>query len=220
MTTSFATAAAKTFLERHPAYVVCPENSKIMSAEVIRLVDEGADPANVATYERAFSNCLADLKLNEPPQSKSLDEMDGAELSALPDKKKDLLPDHLLKRLANYELQQRRKRPEPSEADLILRPLFAEEGSADSTKNRAIIGGWLNKRSLGYSLSNLSLAIEACSEHLEPSAQALEEMSGDEYRKSIVEPEFARKLAAQAKQPRHERGNPPGFSYVSWLHGQ
>src|ERR1700733_2527500 len=153
MTTSFVTAAAKTFLERHPSYIVCEENSKILPREAVRLVDEeGADPANVATYERAFSACLENLRLNEPPQSKSLDEMDGEELSALPDKKKDLLPDHLLKRLANYELQQRRKRPEPSEADLILRPLFGEEGFADSTKNRAIIGGYMNKRSLGYSL--------------------------------------------------------------------
>jgi hypothetical protein len=218
MNTSFVTAAAKTFLERHPSYIVCEENSKRLLREAVRLVDEeGADPANVATYERAFSACLADLKLNEAPQSKPLDEMTGEELAALPDKKKDLLPDHILKRLANYEFQQRRKRPEPSEADLILLPLFTKEGFADSTKNRAIIGGYLDKRGLGYSLPNLSLAIDACSERLEPSTQALEEMSGDEYRKSIVEPEFARK---QAAQPKRESSKPWGVSSTQWLHSQ
>lgn len=217
-TNAFATAAGKVFIERHSSYIRCPENAKLMMKEVLRLVEEeNSDPANVGTYERAFSNCRENLRLQEISQPKTVDEMTPEELSALPDKEKDRLSSHLLKRLANWELDQRRKRPEPSDADLILRPLFGDEGFADSTKNRAIIGGWMNKRGLGYSLSNLSLAIEACSEHLEPSPQALERMSADEYRKSIIEPEFAKK---QAAQPKRESRQPWGVKYTEWLHNQ
>jgi hypothetical protein len=214
----FVESAAKECMEQNPAYIATPANYKVLTDEITKLIDEeNADPQNVVTYQKAFHRCSGRLELKVAEPIKSFDQLRIEELLALPAKEKDKLSDHLLRRMANHELAEKRRRPDISETDAIFRELFGESGCADSVKNRAILGGWINKRNLSCSLANLQLGIEACSEHLEPSAQALEEMSGDEYRKSIVEPEFARK---QAAQPKRENPKPWGVSSTQWLHSQ
>jgi hypothetical protein len=215
---SFVEAAAREFMEQNPAYIATPANFRILTDEVSKLMDlENADPQSVVTFTKAFHRCSGKLELKAAEPIKSFDQFSVEELLALPAKEKDKLPDHLLKRMANHELAEKRRRPDISETDAIFRKLFGESGYADSVKNRALLGKWMNRRNLGCSLLNLQLGIEECSEHLEPSEQALEQMSADEYRKSVVEPEFARKKAAP--KPR-ERNFPAGTRYTSFLHNQ
>jgi hypothetical protein len=215
----FVESAAKEFMEQNPAYLATPANYKVLTDEITKLIDEeNADPQNVATYQKAFHRCSGKLELKAAEPIKSFDQFSVEELLALPAREKDKLPDHLLKRMANHEFAEKRRRPDISETDAIFRELFGESGYADSVKNRAILGGWINKRNLGCSLANLQLGIEACSEHLEPSEHALEKMSADQYARQIVFPEFKKRWASAPKTT--ERGNPPGTNYVSWLHGQ
>jgi hypothetical protein len=235
----FNTNAAKAFLQFHPEYELTPGNARILSAQVLQLIEEGYDPADVGTFEVAFQNRRVALKLKDlpPPETPLEETMEyrsreyfrelspedkeafGARLAKLTDRQRDSLPDWLARFHVQYDVRNQNKAV-VSEADAILRPLFLSEGFADSSKNRAIVAGWMNKRELGYSLGNLKLALSECAEHLEPSAEAIDKMSADYYKKTIVDPEFKKQQAEKAKQPTRGRGNPPGFSYVSWLHGQ
>jgi hypothetical protein len=215
--TSFATAAAKVFLERHPSYVVGSHNATLMSKAILRLVDsEGADPANVSTYEQAFQDCLQELELREPDQPKSVEEMSGEELLALSPDKQDRLPTHLFRKLAEYELRQRIQKPVLPEEIAMFKPLFEEQEVAFSAKNLKIVREWLDSRQLGYTDANLSLAIISCEDQLELSEQVLESMSGDEYRKTVVEPAFRKHQAEQPKRP--ESRVPWGVKFTEFLH--
>jgi hypothetical protein len=236
----FNTNAAKEFLKLRPEYDSTPGNSRILAAEVLRLIESGDhDPADVGVFLTAFENRRAALKLKELPaletpleetmeyhsqeyfRELSPEDKDafGLRLSKLTDKGRDSLPDHLARFFVQYDVRNLNK-VVVSEADEILRPLFGNEGFADSTKNRAIIYGWMQKRELQYSLGNLKLALSECAEHLEPSAETIDKMSADTFRKKIVDPLVKKQKAEQAKRLTTERGNPPGFSYVSWLHNQ
>lgn len=105
-----------------------------------------------------------------------------------------------------------------SEADEIIKPLFEENGFADSVKNRSTISKWMDQRGLGYSPANLTQAIEACETALEPSQAAIEHMSGDEYKERIVDPMFRE---SRAKQPKPEPIHIPlGVRTTRFLHEQ
>jgi len=217
----FVEAAAKEFMQQNPAYVPTAANFKKLTDEVSTLIaEENADPQTVATFTKAFHRCAGKLELKVADPIKTFDEMTVEELQTLSPKEKDKLPDHLLKRMANHELAEKRKRPQLSEVDVTLRELFSEAGYADSNVNKATVHRWMQAKQLGYSLSNLRLGIEENSDQLDLSAAALDRMSADDYKNRIVLPDFKKQQAAKAKQPTHERGNPPGFSYVSWLHNQ
>ncbi len=214
--TSFATAAAKVFLERHPSYIVGSHNATRMAKAILRLVDsEGADPASVSTYEQAFQDCLQELELREPEQPKSVEEMSGEELSMLPPDKQDRLPTHIFLKLAEFELRQRSRKPALPEECAMFKPLFEGEDVAFSAKNLEIVREWMDSRQLGYTDGNFRLAIIACEEQLEPSDEVLESMSADEYRKSVVEPSFRQRRAAQSKS---ENSKPLGVATVQYLH--
>ena len=187
---------------------MCPENSKILLAEILRLVDEGADPSAVATYDRAFSNCWEQLTLREEEtsQAKAPEELTMEEIASLSPIEQDRLPSPVLRRFANWELQQRKLRPVLSEADTIIKELFEENGFADSAKNRSTIGKWMDNKGLGYSPANLKQAIEACEPDLELSQAAIESMSSDEYKARIVDPQVRE---WQAKQPKPESSRIP-----------
>ena len=236
----FNTNAAKTFLQFHPEYELTPGNARILSAEILRLIESGEyDPANVGTFEVAFQNRkdalkLIDLPASDVPLEETMEyhsqeyfrelppedkEAFGARLAKLTDRQRDNLPDWLARFYVQYDVRNR-GRVVVSEADEILRPLFGTEGLADSTKNRAIIYGWMQKRELQYSLGNLKLALSECAEHLEPSAKAIDQMSADYYKRTIVDPEFKKQQAGKAKQQSAGRGNPPGTDYVNWLHSK
>jgi hypothetical protein len=236
----FNTNAAKEFLQFHPEYELTPGNARILSAEILRLIESGEyDPADVGTFEAAFQNrrnalTLKDLPAPEIPLEETMEyhsreyfrelspedkEAFGARLAKLTDRQRDNLPDWLARFYVSYDVRNRSKGV-VSEADEILRPLFLSEGFADSSKNRAIVAGWMNKRELGYSLGNLKLALSECAEHLEPSAEAIDRMSAGTYKEKILDPLINKQKAEQAQQRTRERGNPPGFSYVSWLHNQ
>jgi hypothetical protein len=213
---AFATAAAKVFLERHPSYIVSPQNAKLMSEAILKLVDEeNADPASVFTYERAFQDCLQLLELREPEARKSPQEMSGEELSKLSEPEKDRLPTQLFRKLADYELQQRSRKPALPDEIAMLKPLFEEQDVAFSAKNLKIVREWLDSRQLGYAEDNLRLAIITCEDQLEPSEQVLDLMSADEYRKSVVEPAFRQRRTAQ---PKPASRVPLGVKYTEWLH--
>jgi hypothetical protein len=215
-TTAFATAAAKVFLERHPSYVVGSHNADLMSKAILRLVDsEGADPANVSTYERAFQDCLQELELREPEQPKSVEEMTAEELSALPPEKQDRLPSHLLLKVANFDLNKRWKKPEASEHSQFLKETFESEGFAFSPANAKIINDWIEQRGLGFTSANLRLALADCEDKLELSEKVLNEMPADEYRKTVIEREFNQR---QKEQPKREQRQPWGVKYTEWLH--
>jgi len=217
MDSQFAINAAKYFLEKHPRYIVCPENSTILTAEILRLVDEGADPSAVTTYDTAFSNCWEQLTLrDEAPQQKTPEELTMEEIAVLSPGEQERLPDPILRRFANWELQQRKQKPVLSETDAILKSLFESAGFADSLKNRATIGKWMDARGLLYSRGNLTQAIDACEAGLEPSEAAIESMSGDEYKARIVDPRFRE---WQAKQPKPEPSRfPLGVRPTRYLH--
>jgi hypothetical protein len=215
---SFATAAALEFTRQYKLYIPNQHNSELMGRELARLVlEEGADPHALETYRQAFSNVREHLELREPEERKSFNEMTPEELFALSPEDKDRLSTANLKRLANYELQRTRQRPELSEADTILRQLFEDQGWADSNENKAVVGRWMNKRGLDDSPANLSTAILACESSLAPSEKALDDMPSDEYRKAVVEPEFRKR---QATQPRRESGQPWGVKYTEWIHNR
>lgn len=235
----FEARAAQAFLERHPEYETTPGNSRILVAEVLKLVEAGADGADILTFEQAFENRKSALKLKELPQPETPLEMTieylspeyfrelpteekntiGERLLKLSPKEIDKLPDHLARFFVNYDVRQRSK-VVISEADAILKPLFEDAEFSDNTKNRAILAQWLNKRELNYTLGNLKVAISECAEHLEPSQQAIERMSADQFKKTIIDPEVRKQQAEKAKKPNQGRGNPPGFDYVSWVNGQ
>ena len=196
----FATNAAKVFLEQHPSYIACPENCRVLMAEIQKLIDEEqVDSGNVATYEKAFLRCWQDLKLREAAKPKSPEEMTMEEIAALSPAEQDRLPGPILRRFANWELQQRMRKPVLTEVDAILKTLFENNGFADSIRNRATVGKWMDERGLMYSGENLTRAIEACEAGLEPSEAAIESMSGDEYKKRIVDPKFHEWQAKQTK---------------------
>ena len=215
----FAINAAKYFLEAHPRYIVCPENSKILTAEILRLVNEGADPSAVTTYDRAFSNCWEQLTLTEErAQPKTPEELTMEEISALSPIEQERLPGPVFRRFANWELQKRKQKPAPCETDAIIKSIFEESGFSDSAKNRSTIGKWMDDRGLGYSEANLTQAIEACESELEPSEQAIQDMSSKEYKERIVDPTFRE---WQGKQPTPEPGNTPlGVRWTRYLHEQ
>lgn len=214
----FVTAAAKVFLEQHPFYILNKHNAAIMAREITRLFEqEQYDPSSVETYAKAFQNCLEELELREPEARKTVEDMSPEELLALPPKEQERLPDRILKKMANYELSQRRHKPTPSEESALLTTLFEEQGFSFSPGNAAIVGDWMKARNLGYSESNLRLAISACEVSLDPSEQRLNDMSSDEYLDAVVKPEFARK---QAAQPKRESAKPWGVSTVQWIHSR
>jgi hypothetical protein len=214
----FAANAAKYFLQKHPRYIVCPENSKILTVEILRLVNEGADPSAVSTYDAAFSNCWESLTLKEEEQPKTPEELTMQEIAALSPIEQERLPGPVLRRFANWELQKRKQKPAPCETDAIIKSIFEESGFSDSAKNRSAISTWMNTRGLGYSEANLAQAIEACESELEPSEQAIQDMSGEEYKERIVDPTFRE---WQAKQPKPEPGNTPlGVRWTRYLHEQ
>jgi len=133
---AFATAAAKTFVARNPGYVVSKKNSPIMARELIRLVEqEGAEPASVDTYVRAFQNCLQELEIREPEPRKSVEEMWPEELAALSPAEQERLPDHILRKLANYELTKRRQKPTLDEHSATLIKSYIGLCRAASTKS-------------------------------------------------------------------------------------
>jgi hypothetical protein len=213
----FAVNAAKYFLEAHSCYIVCPENSKILTAEILRLVNEGADPSAVTTYDRAFQNCWELLTLaEERAQPKTPEELTNEEIAVLSPVEQERLPGPVLRRFANWELKQRKQKPVLSEADTILKELFEENGFAYSAKNKATIGGWMDARGLGYSAANLTQAIDACESGLEPSEQAIADMSSEEYKQQIVDPTFREWQAKQA-QPEPSR-TPLGVRWTRYLH--
>jgi hypothetical protein len=76
----------------------------------------------------------------------------------------------------------------------------------------------MDDRGLGYSEANLTQAVEACESGLEPSEQAIQDMSSKEYKEKIVDPTF-RDL--QAKQPKPEPSRTPlGIRWTRYLHEQ
>jgi len=217
MSDTFASTAAKAFVARHPSYIVNKHNAGLMSKEVIRLVDEeGYDPASISTYEVAFQNLLQELELNEPEQPKSVEEMSPEELSALPPDKQDRLPTHLFRKLAEYDLKKRWKKPEVSKHTAFLKQTFEEEGFAFSPANAAAVNKWMEERNLGFTSANIRLALADCEDNLELSEKVLSEMPADEYRQ-IVEADFRKRHAEQ--KPRQPNW-PVGFRYTSWLHNQ
>jgi hypothetical protein len=215
----FVIAAAKYFVEKHPRYIVCPENSKILTAEILRLVDEGADPTAVVTYDIAFSNRVADLtlKAEEFGQPKKPEELTMEEIAALTPGEQDRLPSAVLRRFANWELQQRRKKPVIDEDQALLTKLFEENGFAFSAKNVGAISKWMDERGLGYSPANLTQALETNEGKLEPSEAEIEHMPASEYKERIVNPELRE---WQAKQPKPEPSVPFGVRRTRFLHEQ
>jgi hypothetical protein len=233
--------ACQVFLERHPEYEAIPGNSRILVGELLRLSEEEGLSANdVYTIETAFENKRHLLKLKElPPIEHPLEstlayfsreyfrelsaeekEALGIRLSGLSAKERDSLPDHLARFLVSFEFKKAREPKQLDPATEILLPLFVELGYADSIRNRAIIAGWLNARGLEYTIPNLNLAIDETKEHLDYSPQAIDRMDAKTYKQKVVDPLVKKEQAAKAKEIKHDRGNPPGFSYVSWLHEQ
>lgn len=211
-----ASAAVRAFCQENKAYIPCEDNSRILTKEVVRLYhEENADPTSLWTYRQAFRNVADQLHLNELPEQKNPSQMTPEELSALSDTEKDRLSLPDLKRLAEWEMRQRRVRPEMSLEQQLLKQLFEDEGFAFSGRNTAVIAKWIDERHLACSEPNILSALDACEQHLEPSERALEQMSGDEYRKAVVEPEFRKR---QALQPTRESRVPLGVSFTQWLH--
>lgn len=219
MSNDFAKSAAKAFLERCPSYIVCQKNAKIMEKEILRLVDEqDADPGSISTYEQAFQNCFQELELREPEPRKSVEEMTGAELAKLSPTEQEKLSGDLLRKLANYELAQRKQKPVLDEYGAALKQMFEELDVAFSPANTKIINEWMDSRQLGYSPANIRLAIIDNESRLEPSEQAIEQMSSDEYREQVLKPKLQ---ASQAAQKKVESRVPFGVqSYSGWLHNQ
>ena len=212
----WAANAAKVFIETHPRYIASQQNSEILTAEIMRLVDAGADPSDVSTYNAAFSNVWEQLKLREEEQRKTPEELTMAEIAALLPADQDKLSSAVLRRFANWEFQQRKQRPALSEADAILTRLFQESGFAFSARNARAIKTWMDAKGLGYSEANLQLAIDANENSLEPSETAISQMSSAEYKKRIVDPQFRE---WQAKQPKSEpSGVPFGVRATRFLH--
>jgi hypothetical protein len=238
----YAASAAREFLANCPEYVVSPSNWMILAQEIEKLVEEGYSPESVETYSEAFaiakSKNLLMLNRTPPPDyplattleyqspeffeslSKEDKERFGERISKLTPREIDSLPDHLARFIVVFEHRQKNKPPVLDEADKTLKPLFLEKGFEDSARNRAVIWGWLNKRSLQTTIPNLRAGITACADHLDLSPAAIELLSADEYRKRVIDPEEKKRRAKEAQKPKRERGNPAGFSYVSWLHGQ
>jgi hypothetical protein len=216
---AFATSAAKVFLQRCPSYVVNKTNSAIMAKELIRLVEEeDCDAANVDTYVRAFQNCLGELEVREPEPRKSVEEMTPEELSKLSPTEQEKLPSNLLRKLANYELTQRRQKPTLDEHSAALKNIFEELDVAFSPANTKIIHEWMDSRQLGYSPANIRLAIIDNESRLELSEQAIDQMSSAEYRKEVLEPKLRASREAQSKP---QSRVPFGVqSYSSFLHNQ
>ena len=214
----FAASAVKAFCAETPAYIPCEDNSRILTKEVVRLYhEEGADPTALHTYRRAFDHVRDQLRLNETPVRKAYSEMSPEELSQLPDADKDKLAAGDLKRLAEYELQQRWIKPPESAETKLLREIFeVEEGFAFSPANAAIIRDWLESRNLAVSESNIQTAIAACETRLEPSQQYLDSLSADRYRKEYLEPMIRKE---QAAQPKRQNPVPFGVKYTNWIHG-
>lgn len=216
---TFEKAAAREFVNRNPSYIVSKRNATLMSKEVLKLVDEqGYDPASVFTYERAFQNCLEELEVREAEPRKSVEELSSEELSTLSPAEQDRLPDHLLRKLANYELSQRRQKPTLDEHSATLKQIFEELDVSFSPANTKIIHEWLDLRQLGYTPANIRLAILDNESRLELSETALEAMSAADYKKEVLEPKLR---AAQAAQKKVESRVPYGVqSYSGWLHNQ
>ena len=207
----FATAAAKTFIERNPSYIVNPHNSKLMSKELIRLVeDEGYDPASVSSYEQAMQNCWEQLELKEPEPRKTIHEMSCEELLALPPREYEKLPSEITREVANWEMAKLREKPVLSEDAAFLTETFEDSGVAYSPDNVSTVRRWLDERNLGYTAANLRLAINANEETLYPSEKVLASMSGDEYAE-FLRKDYLRKN--DGKLPPNEWGP----NYRSWL---
>ena len=215
---NYAKSAAKTFSELTPEYIACPENARIMEAEISRLAqEEGRPPEDIRTFCTAFRNLRDQLRLNETPVQKPHSDMTVEELFSLPDSEKDNLSTSDLKRLAEYELKRRQIKPEIDESEALVRQLFNDEGLASSPENRQIVSRWLQERSLDFSPSNITKGIEECDELLEPSEEFISRMSADQYKRIVVDPTLRKQ---QASQPQRERNWPVGIRYTSWLHNQ
>ncbi len=213
---TFATAAAIEFTRQNRSYIANQRNSELMGKELARLVlQEDADPHALETYRQAFSNLYEALELREPDEPKPFDALTDEKLFALSPEEKDQLPTPILKRLAAYELQRGRQKQMPSQEEMILTELFEEQGFADSNANKAQVHSWLATKNLEFSPSNILAGILACESGLAPSEKALEEMSSEEYRRAVVDPEFRKR---QAAQPKREIRQPLGVNYTTWLH--
>jgi len=210
-------AAAQVFLELTPEYIVCPENAKILEKEIVKLVDrEGFDPADVATYRKAFCRVADQLKLNEIREQKPLEEFSGEELSKLSTAEKDRLSTPLTKRLADFEFQQSRLKPEVTQEQQWARAEFEDADAAYSPANCRIVTDWLKSNGLALTPQNIRVAIIQVGEQLAPSEAYLNSLSADRYRKEVVEPEFRKQRASERKP---ESKLPFGIkSYADWLH--
>lgn len=212
----FVISAAKYFLEKHPRYIVCPENSKVLTAEILRLVDEGADPTAIPTYDAAFANCREQLTLKEYQPPKTPDELTMEEIAALSPVDQERLPNPVLRRFVNWELQQRRPKPTLPDYEATVRPLFEDAGFAYSAKNIAVLKQWMDTAGLAYSEENIAQAFDVCGADFDPSEAAIESMSGDEYKERIVDPKFRE---WQAQQPKPEQSRIPlGVRTTRYLH--
>jgi hypothetical protein len=211
-------AAALAWRDICPTYIACPENAKIMEKEILRLVnEEGHEPESIRTYQIAFANVWDELKLNEPSEKKRPEAMTPEELFALPEPEKENLPSHLLKRLAEFELKQRRAKPQLSKELELLQSVFADEGFAYNDHNRRTVNKWLTDRNLAFTVHNIRQGIAQHENDLSPSEEVIDSLTADEYRDQILKPAFRKEQAAQA--PR-ERNFPEGVRFSRYLHEQ
>jgi len=207
-------AAALAFREICPAYVVCPENAKIMEKEILRLVnEEGHEPESIRTYQIAFANVWDQLQLNDPSEKKRPEDLTPEELFALTEAEKEHLPTRLLKQLAEYEFKQQRVKPQLSEEVELLQSVFADEGFAYNDHNRRTVNKWLTDRDLAFSVHNIRQGIAQSENALTPSEEVIESLSADEYKQQILDPEFRKARAAQTK-----RNFPAGVRFSRYLH--
>lgn len=209
-------AAARAWRELCPVYIACPQNAKIMEKELLRLVnEEGHEPESIQTYQIAFANVWEQLQLNEPSEKKRPEDMTPEDLFALPEPEKENLPSHLLKRLAEFELKQRRAKPQLSEELELLQSIFADEGFAYDDHNRGTVNKWLTDRNLAFTVQNIRQGIAQHENDLSPSEEVIDALTADEYKQQILDPEFRKARTAQA--PR-ERNFPEGTRFSRYLH--
>jgi len=144
--------------------------------------------------------------------------MTPEELAKLSPAEQERLPDHILRKLANFELAQRRQKPTLDEHSATLKQIFEELDVAFSPGNTKIVAEWMNSRELGFSPANIRMAILDNESRLEPSEQVIQSMSAEEYKKAVLDPKLR---AARAAQPKPGSKVPFGVqSYSSWIHSR
>lgn len=193
--------AAQTFAELTPAYLPCPENQEGIINWFKAHPD--ADPTEVSSFQSAFFELRAKRKLKMPEPTEP--EVDYKTMSA----------DEFRKRIVEPQFAEQKRKVKP-EVDPFAGAFWAAHPAvAPSKKNSAILLNWLFRRDLAPTPGNLHTAYESTSEQMEPSDEAISQMSSDEFKKRIVDPEFRE---IEGKRPKRDRQFPMGVQYTRFLH--